>query len=295
MRRTPYALLTALLILAIVAPSTRAQDVTPAFSKDPDLEAGYRDLYERQFVEARSTFTKWISQHPDEAFGHVSLAASYLFEELFVQGVLTSEYFLDDKRFVGGITGAPDPDRIKNFNAEIAKARSLAQQRIKKNSHDPEGLYVMTLVAGMESNANSMLLKKHIDALKFLKEANANATTLLAQRPDAYDAFVALGSANYIIGSLSGSARFFLWFGGIHGDKVLGMEQVTKTAENGHYLKPFAKILLSLSARREKQDAIAQKYLKELSEEFPNNPLYSAEYAKALGRPIPATLGPGSN
>jgi hypothetical protein len=295
MRRTLYALLTALLILAILAPSTRAQEVTPAFSKDPDLEAGYRDLYERQFVEARSTFTKWISQHPDEAFGHVSLAASYLFEELFVQGVLTSEYFLDDKRFVGGITGAPDPDRIRNFNAEIAKARSLAQQRIKKNSHDPEGLYVMTLVAGMESNANSMLLKKHIDALKFLKEANANATTLLAQRPDAYDAFVALGSANYIIGSLSGSARFFLWFGGIHGDKVLGMEQVTKTAENGHYLKPFAKILLSLSARREKQDAIAQKYLKELSEEFPNNPLYSAEYAKALGRPIPATLGPGSN
>jgi hypothetical protein len=295
MRRPLYALFAALLILAILAPATRAQEVTPAFSKDPDLEAGYRDLYERQFVEARNTFTKWISQHPNEAFGHVSLAASYLFEELFVQGVLTSEYFLDDKRFVGGITGAPDPDRIKNFNLEIVRARSLAQQRIKKNPHDPEGLYVMTLVAGMESNANSMLLKKHIDALKFLKEANANATSLLAQRPDAYDAFVALGSANYIIGSLSGSARFFLWFGGIHGDKQLGMEQVTKTAENGHYLKPFAKILLSLSARREKQDAIAQKYLKELTDEFPSNPLYSAEYAKALGRPIPATLGPSSN
>src|ERR1700687_2377907 len=120
MRRTPYALLTVLLILAVAAPHTRAQDVTPAFSKDPDLEAGYRDLYERQFVEARSTFTKWISQHPGEAFGHVSLAASYLFEELFVQGVLTSDYFLDDKRFVGGITGAPDPGRIKNFNIEIA-------------------------------------------------------------------------------------------------------------------------------------------------------------------------------
>jgi hypothetical protein len=293
MRRTFFALFTALLILAIVAPTTRAQEVTPAFSKDPDLEAGYRDLYQRQFVEARSTFTKWISQHPDEAFGHVSLAASYLFEELFVQGVLTSDYFCDDKRFVGGITGVPDPERIKNFNLEIAQARTLAQQRIKKNSKDPEGLYVMTLVAGMESNANSMLLKKHIDALKFLKEANANATSLLVQRPDAYDAFVALGSANYIIGSLSGSARFLLWFGGIHGDKVLGMQQVTKTADNGHYLRPFAKILLSLSARREKQDAIAQKYLKELTEEFPSNPLYSAEYAKALGRPIPASLGPG--
>jgi hypothetical protein len=294
MRRTFYFLFTLLLTLAIVVPRTRAQEPTPAFSKDPDLEAGYRDLYERQFVEARSTFQKWIAQHPKEAFGHVSLAASYLFEELFIQGVLTSDYFLDDKRFIGGITGTPDPARIKNFNAEIVQARSLAQQRIKKNSHDPEGLYVMTLVAGMESNANSMLLKKHLDALKFLKEANANATTLLAQRPDAYDAFVALGCANYIIGSLSGSARFFLWFGGIHGDKQLGMQQVTKTAENGHYLKPFAKILLALSARREKQDLIAQKFLKQLTEEFPDNPLYSAEYAKALGQPIPATLGPGN-
>jgi hypothetical protein len=292
MRRTLHRLFILLLALALCTPYARAQVVTPAFSSDPDLEAGYRHLYDRQFVEARDTFQKWNSQHPNEAFGYVSLAASYLFEELFIQGVLTSDYFLDDKRFLGGITGKPDPERIKNFNIEIVQARALAQQRIKKNSRDPEGLYVMTLVAGMESNANSMLLKKHLDALKFLKEANANATTLLADRPDAYDAFVALGCANYIIGSLSGSARFFLWFGGIHGDKQLGMKQVTKTAENGHYLKPFAKILLALSARREKQNAIAQKFLKELSDEFPSNPLYAAEYAKSLGRPIPATLGP---
>jgi len=40
-----------------------------------------------------------------------------------------------------------------------------------------------------------------------------------------------LASANYIIGCLSGTTRFFFWFGGIHGDKKLGMEQVTKTAD----------------------------------------------------------------
>ena len=31
-----------------------------------------------------------------------------------------------------------------------------------------------------------------------------------------------------------------LWFGGIHGDKRLGMQQVQKTVDDGHYLKPFA-------------------------------------------------------
>jgi hypothetical protein len=97
-------------------------------------------------------------------------------------------------------------------------------------------------------------------------------------------------AANYVIGSLNPGYRLALWFGGIHGDKKLGMEQLQKTADGGRYLKPFAKILLALSARREKQNALAQKLLLELSQEFPANPLYAAEYAKAMGRPIPAEL-----
>ena len=113
---------------------------------------------------------------------------------------------------------------------------------------------------------------------------------MLAQQPDESDAYVALGAANYIIGSLNPGYRFALWFGGIHGDKKLGMEQLGKTADNGRYLKPFAQILLALSARREKQNALAQKLLLELTEEFPASPLFAAEYAKAMGRPIPAEL-----
>jgi hypothetical protein len=68
------------------------------------------------------------------------------------------------------------------------------------------------------------------------------------------------------------------------------MQQLEKTVEGGRYLKPFAKILLALSARREKQNALAQKLLLELSQEFPTSPLFAAEYAKAKGQPIPAVL-----
>ena len=83
-----------------------------------------------------------------------------------------------------------------------------------------------------------------------------------------------------------------LWFGGVHGDKKLGMGQVAKTVEGGRYLKPFAKIMLALAARREKQNPLAQKLLRELTEEFPESPLYAAEYAKAMGRPIPTKMMP---
>ena len=156
----------------------------------------------------------------------------------------------------------------------------------------PEALYILTLCAGMESDSDMILRKHNLDALKRLKEANTHAKVLLAERPDAYDAYVALGSANYIIGSLSVGFRAMLWFGGIHGDKKLGMAQVEKTVESGRYLKPFAKIMLALAARREKQNKVAQKLFHELSEEFPETPQYAIEYAKAMGKPVQSSTNP---
>jgi hypothetical protein len=280
--------------LTFCPPDSSAQSEGPAFSSTPELEQGYRLLYQQEFQQAREVFEKWTEQHPTEPFGQVSIGASFLFEEFFIQHVLTSEYFLDDKRFLGGITGTPNPARMQGFEEACGRARSLSSKRLKAQARDPEALYALTLCAGMQSDADSMLLRKHYDALKHLKEANSNAEMLLRDHPDAFDAYVAPGVAYYVIGSLSSSARFVLWFGGIHGDKQLGMSEVQKTADNGHYLKPFAQILLALSARREKQEVLAQKNLKELTEEFPGNSVYDSEYAKAMGRPVPATLSPAN-
>src|SRR5271157_1687031 len=157
MMRNLYAFLTAAgLTLTLFAPPSFAQAApaqpppdTPAFSSVPELESGFHDLYEQEFPEAREIFEKWANDHPDEPFGQMAIAASYLFEEFYLQNVLTSDYFLNDKRFLGGIAGTPDPDRIHGFEIAAGKARTLAFQRLKKNSRDPEGLFALTLMAGM--------------------------------------------------------------------------------------------------------------------------------------------------
>lgn len=266
---------------------------SPAFSDNPALLKGYDALYVQKFSEARTDFSSWAAEHPEEPFGQVCIAASYLFEELYRQGVLTSDFFLNERRFLKGIKGKPNAERILKFFDALEKARELARGRLEKDAEDPEALFALTLADGMESDADSILLKKNLDSLKRMKEANEYAKELLAKRPDAGDSYVALGIANYIIGSLSGAKRFFLWFGGIHGDKQLGMAQLQKAAEQGRYLRPFAKILLALAARREKKPALAEKLLRELRDEFPASPLFAAEYAKIMGQPIPATLQPG--
>jgi hypothetical protein len=281
-----------LLLLSPAACFAQAANSSPgaAFTTDPEMANGFHELYAQHFSEARTIFTNWESSHPEDPFGPVAIAASYLFEELYRQNVLSSDFFLDQKRFLNGIEGKPDPATMAKFRAQLEKTRALSKQLMKKTPKDPEALFGLTLAAGMESDADAILEKKQLDGLKRMKEANEYAKQLIVLQPDTTDAYVALGAANYIIGSLNPGYRMGLWFMGIHGDKKLGMEQLGKTADTGRYLQPFAKILLALSARREKQPALAQKLLLELTQEFPSNPTFATEYAKAMGRPIPAEM-----
>ena len=94
------------------------------------------------------------------------------------------------------------------------------------------------------------------------------------------DAYLATGAANYIIGCMPVYKRAVLWVGGIHGDKILGMQQVARAAASGHYLRPYAKLLLALAALREKQPDLARMEFSELTAEFPQNPLFASELAK---------------
>ena len=254
---------------------------SPAFTTVPELRSAFDLLYNQRFAESRDLLADWKSRNPEEPFGEAAVAASCLFEEFHEQKVLTSDFFLNEKRFLRGIDGSPSPERMRCFRESLKRARELAHKRQEVDPNDAEALFTLTLADGMESDALAILEKKHFEALKRMKEANKYAKRLLAQHPDAADAYIALGISNYIVGSMSSGSRFALWFGGVRGDKNVGMDQMARTATSGRYLKPFAKIMLALAARRENQPAMAQKLFRELKEEYPGNESYAMEYAKA--------------
>jgi hypothetical protein len=251
-----------------------------AFHETPELDAGFHLLYELKPVEARALFEAWLKSHPADPLGSASEAASYLFEECYRQGVLTSEFFLDDKRFLGKIPLKPDPELRAAFFAADKQAQGLAQLRLKTNPDDTNALFAMTLSVGLQADYASLIDKHQLESLKMIRDADKYAKKLLAVAPEAADAYLTLGAANYIIGSLPALKRFFLGFAGIHGDKSKGIQQLEVAAAHGHYLRPFAKILLALAALREKKTEVARIQLTELVVEFPQNPLFASELAK---------------
>jgi len=263
-----------------VADSPAASSSPARLSIDPDLDAGFRLLYTLKFDQARERFLHWEQQQPADPLGAALEAAGDLFEEFYRKGVLTSEFFLDDKRLLGGIDTEPDAALERQFAAAANRSEDEARRRLAARPQDPDALFALTLVAGMRADDLFLIQKRHLDSLHDLREAERDARTLLAVAPDTADAYLALGAANYITGCLPSYKRAFLWFGGIHGDKSAGLQQLQRAAAEGHYLRPYAQMMLALAQLRENKPQLARLELAELALEFPENPLFARELAK---------------
>jgi len=256
--------------------------LTASVMNDPEALGGFQLLYELKFDEARQRFMKWEQERPAEPTGPAMEAAADLFEEFYRKGVLTSEFFLDDKRLLGGIKSQPDADLERQFASAVERGQKMAHARLEEQPRDPNALFALTLIEGMQADDLFLIQKRQIESLHHLREADRRARMLLQVAPDADDAYVALGAANYIIGCLPGYKRAVLWVGGVHGDKTLGMQQLARAAasEHAHYLRPYARLMLALAALREMNSDVSRRELQDLVMEFPENPLFAKELAK---------------
>lgn len=243
-------------------------------------------MYELEFVQARSQIEAYEHAHPEDPVGAAAEAATYLFEEFNEKGVLTSDFFLDDSRLLGGISGTPDTKLSSAFLAANRRARALAVNRMNANPLDPDALLAMTLEDGMEGDYQALIEKQQLASLGPIHRAEEEARKLLQIEPNMGDAYVAIGAGNYIIGCLPAYKRMFLWFGGIHGSRQRGVEQLQIAATQGHYLQVLAKLMLALACEREHQADRALGLFQELDRDFPNNPVFARELARLQARGI---------
>jgi hypothetical protein len=275
------------LVACIGAPlRTTGEDIStakPATAKtgieSPVLDSGFTDLYQLNFARARAEFLGYQQQHPEDPVGKAAEAASYLYEEFDAKGIFTSKFFLNDDKLLKGADGTVAENRNAPFLRADAETRNLARRILKSQPHNVRALLALTLADGMESDYDALIVKKQMASLGLMRQAEREANALLAVDPTQDDAYVALGASDYVIGCLPTYKRAFLWFGGIHGDRARGMKEMERAADHGHYLRPFAQILLALACEREHQPIRARQLLTRLTNEFPANKRFARELA----------------
>jgi len=126
----------------------------------------------------------------------------------------------------------------------------------------------------------ALIEKRNLAALSTIKSARALAQKLLSEDPSYYDAYLAIGIENYLLGINPAPVRWLLRLSGAQTDKDDGIAKLRLTAEKGHYLAPYARLLLAVAALRDHDRTQAYRLLAGLAAEFPQNPLYRKELTR---------------
>jgi hypothetical protein len=244
------------------------------------LEEGYNDMYNLAFDDAHRCFQDWEHSHPGDPMGPVSDAAAYLYSEFDRLKILQSEFFVDDNAFFRRHTGTPDPIARRDFEAALRRSEQLANTILKQSPDDKTALFATVLGLGLHADYTALIEKRYFASLNEVKQARGKAEQLLARHPDCYDGYLAIGFENYVLSLKAAPLRWFLRMKGAQTDKDTGLASLRLTAKNGHYLKPFAELLLAVAALRDKNQAEAKRLLSHLTAQFPSNQLYRDELKK---------------
>src|SRR6266404_1851170 len=240
------------LISILMAPSAMLANCQLGLEAASHLDAGFDSLYDLNFNAAQAQFSDWKARYPDDPLGPAVAASGYLFREFDRLGVLQSELFRDDQAFHQRKKLTPDPRLKALFDSELTLSETLAAKQLAK---DPA-------------------------SVSYTKKGRKSAEKLLIVDSGYYDAYLALGVENYLLGTKPAPVRWILRAGGANTNRDQGLRELELTADRGHFLKPFAKLLLAVAALRRHDDHNAKLLLTDLHCEFPHNLLYERELAR---------------
>jgi len=261
--------------------------ICPRFAAASDLpivpgpvDHAFQRLYNFDFAGGLSVLDAAVQTDPQNPLLSSVRAATYLFMELDRLKILESRFFMNNDNMVDGSSRAtPDPALRVRFFAALDSARKLAASRLAGSPDDVDALFALSMSAGLETDYAAFVEHRTWRSVKLAPLALGPSRKLLDRTPPFYDAYLAFGALEYIVGDLPFYVRWFVHYDGIEGNKRRGIEQLKLTARQGRYYGPFARVLLTVASLREKKVADAEQLLTALVQDFPENPLFRKELA----------------
>jgi hypothetical protein len=245
-----------------------------------EIDQAFVRMYNTDFRGAHTHLDRYVSAAPADPIGYAMRASAYLFSELDRLEILESEFFADDKRIIEKKRLKPDPAVREKFSKAVDDAQGRATKILAANPDDQNALFAMAITQGVMMDYTALIEKRQLSSLSSARRANGYAQRLVKLNPQFYDAYLTTGLSEYLLGSLPFYLRWFVHFDGVDGSKNAGIQNLQLVARSGHYLRPFAKILLAMVYLREKQPRETQKLLAALTTEYPENPLLRKELSK---------------
>jgi hypothetical protein len=262
----------ALLVTPLAALDVHAPVPPPTVAMDHAFER----MYNFDFSGTHAILDGVEREDPSYPLAYSVRAAALLFSELYRMKILETEFFTDDERVTDKRIKADPTAHAEVFRA-TGEARKRAAARLAADAGDREAMFAMCMATGVESDYTILVEKRYFRSFSLSRESQAYAHRLLTLDPPVYDAYLTLGSVEYVVGSMNFFFRLFVHFDQIKGSKEQGIENLKRVIAGGRYFPPFAKILLSVIYLREQQPELALPLLTDLTRSYPENALLRKE------------------
>lgn len=260
--------------LFFIAGSLLAQEAT--------VERAFNRLYSFQFEESQRVARAYSDKHPNDALGHASLAASYLFSEMNRLQVFSKDMFKEEK-VKGEQAKRIGAEAKKNFEDALNKAKGAGTEALKKNPKDTNALLGLLIATGAERDFAALVEKRYKDSYYAAKASQEYALQLQAIDGSMNDAWFTRGFSEYLIGSVPFVIRWLMKIDQATGDKKKGVELMEKCAREGRYLKPFAQMMLASIYQKDKRIKETRQMLEAFAADHPDNAVIREELVK-LGK-----------
>jgi len=245
---------------------------------------GLTHLYRLEHDQAVELFYELQEKYPDHPGPPLARAVAIWLRELVAREDLDLDRFISPGYFTRHSQKAMPEADVEAFFEGIAKSQKNAEKYLEAHPGDHEARYYLGACHGALGVFAFTIERSYRKALKHGRETYRIQSAIVDENPDFIDAYMTLGSYEYVVGNLPWYIKWFATLAGYHGSETRGFEYVARAAREGYLVKDDARLLLMVMYVREDENEYALEVAQQLHRRYPENYLLHLNQAKILER-----------
>jgi tetratricopeptide (TPR) repeat protein len=245
-------------------------------------QSGFAHIFNLDYADARRVFASLEKEYPQHPAPPLYLADIKWLEELLRRQDLSLDRYISPAYFSRKTNHVMPPRERASFFANLQRCQTLTNEIIQRNPRDKEGRYFLAMTYGLRSSFAITIDHNLRQAFSSGNKSYSYARELIEEDPGYYDAYLAAGIYEYIVGSIPWYLRWMVFVLGARGSKQQGLKYLSLASEKSQYVQNEAKLVEMVLYVRESRFAEALEIARFLSSKFPRNFLYQLSVAQIL-------------
>ncbi|HXV65533.1 MAG TPA: hypothetical protein VEK15_32860 [Vicinamibacteria bacterium] len=247
-----------------------------------DVREAFAHMYNLDYESSLAGFEELRDAHPGHPGPHLDLAIVVWQRELFRRRELRLDRFVSPGQFSESTDESMPEAARRAFESHIAAAERLATARLDADPDDPDGLYYLGEVRAIQASFALTIERDKIRSFKLGRRAHELHYRLVELDRSHIDAYLTLGTYEYIVDDLPWYVKWLATLVGFQGDEERGLDFLKTVAERGRRARDVARVLTMVLLVREEQLESALELAVSLEEDFPKNYLFALNRIEIL-------------